>query len=134
MSRHLFGIATAALIVLSSSCAAEELIALKVLYAGHPNTDRTKDFVSFLEKHFAKVGSADFGKFRDQDAKRYDVVIFDWTSIYPRNKAGAIDNSAGSMTMPPAPQLSPNFAKASILIGAAGGQLAGTHKLKINWL
>jgi hypothetical protein len=134
MSHRFFGAATAALLVLGSSCTAEELIGLKVLYAGHPDTSRTKDFVSFLEKHFAKVGSADFSKFREANAKGYDVVIFDWTSIYPRNKTGAIDNSAGSITMPPAPQLSPSFAKACVLIGAAGGQLAGTRQLKINWL
>ncbi len=104
-----------------------EPIKLKVLYAGNSGSDRAKDFAAFLEK-------VDFGKFQEADAKDYDVVLFDWTSIYPRDKEGKINNSAGSITMPPAPHLSPDFAKATILIGAAGGQVAGTRQLKINWL
>jgi hypothetical protein len=131
--RHMVAAATA-FVLFSGYCPADEPIHLKVLYAGNPGSERAKDFVSFLEKHFVKVGTADFGKFREPEADAFDVVIFDWTSIYPRNKAGAIDNSAGSITMPPAPQLSPNFAKATLLIGAAGGQVAGTRQLKINWL
>jgi hypothetical protein len=133
---HLKWLATAmgVLMLLNGGVLAAEPISLKVLYAGNANSDRAKDFVSFLEKHFAKVGAADFGKFREADAKDYDVVLFDWTSIYPRNKEGKIDNSAGNITMPPAPQLSPDFAKATILIGAAGGQVAGTRQIKINWL
>jgi hypothetical protein len=126
--------ATAMLMFLNGVVLAEEPINLKVLYAGNASSDRAKDFISFLEKHFAKVCSADFGKFQEADAKDYDVVLFDWTSIYPRNKEGKIDNSAGSITMPPGPQLSPDFAKATILIGAAGGQVAGTRQIKINWL
>jgi hypothetical protein len=126
--------ATATLMFWNSVVLAAEPINLKVLYAGNTGSDRAKDFVSFLEKHFAKVGSADFGKFREADAKDYDVVLFDWTSIYPRNKEGKIDNSAGNITMPPAPNLSPDFTKPTILIGAAGGQVAGTRQLKINWL
>jgi hypothetical protein len=126
--------ATAILMFLNGAVLAAEPINLKVLYAGNASSDRAKDFISFLEKHFAKVSSADFGKFREADAKDYDVVLFDWTSIYPRNKEGKIDNSAGNLTMPPAPSLSPAFAKPTILIGAAGGTVAGNRQLKINWL
>jgi len=123
-----------AILFLGGAASGTESIQLKVLYAGNPGSERAKDFVSFLEKHFAKVGSADFGKFKEADAKNYDVVIFDWTSIYPRDKAGKMDNSVGGIHMPPAAPLSPNFAKATILIGAAGGQIAQARQLKINWL
>jgi hypothetical protein len=126
--------ALAAVVFMGGAVVGAEPINLKVFYAGNPGSERGKDFVSFLKKHFAKVGSADFGKFKEVDANSYDVVLFDWTSIYPRNKAGKIDNSVGSITMPPAPQLSPRFAKATILIGAAGGQIANSRQLKINWL
>jgi hypothetical protein len=133
--RHSWLVAVmATLVFLGSASMAAEPINLKVLYAGNPGSERAKDFVSFLNEKFLKVDSADFGKFKEADASAYDVVIFDWTSIYPRNKAGKIDNSAGSITMPPAPHLSANFAKSTILIGAAGGQVAGTRQLKINWL
>jgi len=126
--------ATAILMLLNDGIRAEEPIKLKVLYAGNSGSDRAKDFVSFLEKHFAKVGSVDFGKFQEADAKDYNVVLFDWTSIYPRDKEGKINNSLGSITMPPGPHLSADFAKPTILIGAAGGQVAGTRQIKINWL
>jgi len=124
----------AILILANGGILAEEPIKLKVLYAGNSGSDRAKDFAAFLEKHFTKVGSVDFGKFQEADAKDYDVVLFDWTSIYPRDKEGKINNSLGGITMPPAPHLSADFAKPTILIGAAGGQVAGTRQLKINWL
>jgi len=120
--------------LLNGGIRAEEPIKLKVLYAGNSGSDRAKDFASFLEKHFAKVGAVDFGKFQEADAKDYDVVLFDWTSIYPRDKEGKINNSLGNIIMPPAPHLSAVFAKPTILIGAAGGQVAGTRQIKINWL
>jgi hypothetical protein len=126
--------ATAILMVVNAGILAAEPMNLRVLYAGNSGSDRAKDFVSFLEKHFSKVRTVDFGKFQEADAKDYDVVLFDWTSIYPRNKEGKIDNSVGNITMPPGPRLSPEFAKPTILIGAAGGQVAGTRQLKINWL
>ncbi len=126
--------ATAILMLLNGGIRAEEPIKLKVLYAGNSGSDRAKDFASFLEKHFAKVGAVDFGKFQEADAKDYDVVLFDWTSIYPRDKEGKINNSLGNIIMPPAPHLSAVFAKPTILIGAAGGQVAGTRQIKINWL
>ena len=126
--------AVAALVLMGHVAMAAEKIDLKVLYSGNPGSARAKDFASFLEKQFTKVGQVDFSKFKEVDANQYDVVIFDWTSIYPRNKEGKIDNSVRSITMPPAPQLSPSYTKATILIGAAGGQVAGTRQLKINWL
>ncbi len=126
--------ATVALLFLSVSASAADKLNLKVLYAGNPVSTRAKDFVAFLEKYFSKVGSADFGKFQEKHAKDYDVVIFDWTSIYPRDKTGKLDNSVGNISMPPAPHLSQTFAKPAILIGAAGGQVAGSLQIKINWL
>jgi hypothetical protein len=107
-----------------------------VLYAGNAASDRAKDFTAFLEKHFAKVTVLDLGKFQEEAAKDYDVVIFDWTSIYPRDKEGKIsykDNQL-KLSMPPPVHLSPGFDRPAVLIGAAGGQIAGTLQTKINWL
>jgi hypothetical protein len=113
---------------------AAETVNLKVLYAGNPGSARAKDFTAFLEKHFAKVTATDLGKFAEADTKDYDVVVIDWTSIYPRNESGKIDNSLRKMSMPPAVRLSPDYARPTVLIGAAGGQVAGGLQLKINWL
>ena len=46
-------VAWVAVLVFSSHGWSAEPIDLKVLYAGDPKSDRTADFRSFLEKHFA---------------------------------------------------------------------------------
>jgi hypothetical protein len=129
-------VAVAALALLGPAAHAAEKANLKVLYAGNVDSPRAKDFTSFLEKYFAKVTVVDLGKFREGDAKEHDVILFDWTSIYPRDKDGKIarDKEGPGLSMPPAPRLSRDFDRPTILIGAAGGQVAGTLQLKIDWL
>jgi hypothetical protein len=126
--------AAAALLLAAGTLPAAEPISLKVLYAGNPGSARAKDFTAFLAEHFAKVTATDFGKFKEDEARDYDVVVFDWTSIYPRDKDGKLDESAGSIKMPAAPHLSQQFARPAVLIGAAGGDVAGSLQVKINWL
>jgi hypothetical protein len=134
MNRSWLAAVAAALMFLGGPATAAEPLRLKVLYAGNPGSTRARDFITFLEKHFVKVGTSDFRKFKEEEARDYDVVLFDWTSIYPRNKEGKIDNKAGSIELPSGPRLSADFAKPTVLIGAAGGQVAGSRQLKINWL
>jgi hypothetical protein len=107
---------------------------LRILYAGNRESDRTKDFTVFLDQYFAKVTVAQLATFKPADADDHDVVIFDWTSIYPRDKEGKIDNNLGRISMPQAPRLPQNFSRPTVLIGVAGGQVAGSLQLKINWL
>jgi hypothetical protein len=128
--------AVAALALLGPAAPAADKADLKILYAGNVDSARARDFTAFLEQHFAKVTPVDLGKFQEADAKAHDIVIFDWTSIYPRDKDGKVDNSrqAAGIGMPPAPRLSHGFDRPAILIGAAGGQVAGNLGLKINWL
>ena len=126
--------ALTALAVMTPTARPAEKIALNVLYAGNPESARTKDFSAFLEKQFAKVTAVNLANLREADTKDHDVVIIDWTSIYSRDKSGKIDNAAGQMSMPPALHLSADYARPTVLIGAAGGQVAGTRGLKINWL
>ncbi len=113
---------------------ADEPFALKVLYAGNPGSDREKDFVSFLEKHFVKVDKADYQKFTEDRAKGHDVIILDWTSIYPRDKDGKITPNLTGMNSPTPPRLSERYDRPTILIGAAGGFAARQSRLKITWL
>jgi hypothetical protein len=63
------------LLACGATLRANEPFRLRVLYAGNPGSDRENDFKSFLEKHFVKVGTTDYGKFTEDDAKSYDVVI-----------------------------------------------------------
>ncbi len=106
---------------------------IKVLYAGNPGSDRENDFVAFLERHFNKVGKTSYEKFNASQAKGYDVVIFDWTSIYPRDKDGKIKKPFNGLHSPTPPELSEQYDRPSILIGAAGGFLGTALKLKIDW-
>ncbi len=128
-------IAVAGLLLLAPCQAsrAEEPIGLKVLYAGNPGSEREKNFVTFLGEHFQKVGTVHYSQFAEADAKGYDVVIFDWTSIYPRDEDGKIKKGSNGLDSPTPPKLSPDYDRPSILIGAAGGFLAQPLRLKIDW-
>jgi hypothetical protein len=52
-------------------------IGLRILYVGLPNTERQKDFVGFLCKHFQQVDTADYNAFNEEQTKDCDVAIFD---------------------------------------------------------
>ncbi len=52
-------------------------IQLRVLYVGLPDTERHKDFVTFLGKHFTQVETADYNTFKEEQTKDCDVAIFD---------------------------------------------------------
>ena len=95
-----------------------EPIPLRVLYAGNPDSERAKDFVSFLKKHFTQVTAGDYEKFKESDADGHDVIIFDW----------------GQGRLPKAPRLSPSFNRAVVLISAAGERVAEPLKYNIDWL
>lgn len=133
-----YGLLAAVLAALAVSgqpaSAADEKINLKVLYAGNPGSPRAKDFVAFLGRHFARVGATDYEKFKPEEAKDFDVVVFDWTSIYPRDESGKIAEKAGGLRSPKAPRLPADFDRPAVLIGAAGADVAGPLRLKIDWL
>lgn len=111
----------------------EKQIALKVLYAGNPDTERTEDFRQLLTRHFETVDVTHYGEFQSSDADGFDVVVFDWTSTYPRDEDGTInwDNMDG-FASPPAPELQ-GFDRPAVLIGAAGGSISNRLNIAINW-
>jgi hypothetical protein len=127
-------VASLSLFVLGQPSRAGEPIALNVLYAGNPGSDREKDFTTFLGKAFAKVGTTDYRAFKEDDARGYDVVILDWTSIYPRDDQGKLKQGSSGLNSPAPPKLSSTFDRPIILIGAAGGFATMPSQLKINWL
>jgi hypothetical protein len=127
-------LAMAALLACGVPSRADEPFALKVLYAGNPGSEREQDFVSFLQEHFVKVGKADYRKFTENQAQAYNVVILDWTSIYPRDKDGKIKREPNGLNSPTPPKLSEQYDRPTILIGAAGGFVTMPMSLKINWL
>lgn len=106
---------------------------LRVLYAGKPESDREADFVAFLTERFATVKTGDYEKFVPEDAEEFDVVIFDWPSIYPRDEQGKIDWKDETMHQPKPPAIDGKFARPAILIGGAGGGLSHQLHTAINW-
>ena len=123
-----------AFVCLGGAASSAETIQLKVLYAGKPGDARTKDYVAFLQQHFVRVGETDYEKFKPEEAKDFDVVIFDWPSIYPRDKDGKISPKFTGLNSPHPPKLLENFDRPAILIGAAGSSATNQLRLKINWL
>jgi hypothetical protein len=104
-------------------------IDLKVLYAGAPESRRTKDFTEFLGKTFTEVGAVELKSLDAKAAAKYDVVIVDSPSPY---RAGTDTRSA--FKMPESPKLALDFTKPTILMGAAGGVVLGDLKIKLQWL
>jgi hypothetical protein len=107
---------------------------LRVLYAGNPGSERMTDFQSFLTDHFDEVGTISYQAITADDARTFDVVIFDWTSVLPRDEKGSTRPDIPSFEMPQTPKLPDDWDRPSILIGAAGERVAELFQSKIDWL
>jgi Disulphide bond corrector protein DsbC len=114
---------------------AEEPMPLTILYAGHPGTDREKDFAGFLEQHFRKVDRVSLERFTDAKAAGYDVVVFDWDSVYPRNADGTIHEPIERLLMPRrAKLLSESYDRPTVVVGAGGQHVIRHLRLKLDYL
>ncbi len=56
-------------------------IPLKVIYFGHPQSARAKDFVGFLEQHFTRVAQGDLDQFKESEGAGYDVTLLDYDEL-----------------------------------------------------
>jgi len=68
---------------------AEGKIPLKILYVGLPDTERQKDFVSFLSENFTEVKTAGLDTFTEEQTKNSDVVILDKDGIQWADRGGS---------------------------------------------
>ncbi len=66
----------------------DEEIPLRILYVGLPNTERQKDFVSFLSKNFTEVKTADLYTFKEEQTNDSDVIILDKDGIQWGSEGG----------------------------------------------
>jgi hypothetical protein len=96
-----------------------EKIALRILYAGLPNTDREKDFVDFLKKHFHQVETTDYNTFTGSYKTDFDVAIID-------------HNGTGFNV--PTPNISRQYSRATVTIGVPGAFLCDRLSLKTGYL
>ncbi len=132
MKRQAFLVSGVAALILSHpaslSCEgvmpAEGKVNLRVLYVGEPDTDREKDFVGFLEKHFAKVGKADLEKVEPKDAEGFDVVIVDYSGLTIK----------GNAIVTPRIPFGRGYSSPVLTIGAAGALVCDSLGLKTGYL
>jgi len=92
---------------------------LRILYAGLPNTDRAKDFVSFLSKYFKEVKTADYNTFKEDQTAGFDVTIID-------------HNGVGFRT--PLPSISHQYSRATVTLGVPGAFICSKLSLKTGYL
>ncbi len=96
-----------------------EKIGLRILYAGLPNTDRAKDFVDFLKGHFQQVETTDYNTFTGSHTTEFDVAIIDHD---------------GADTRAPRPNISRQYARATVTVGVPGAFLCSQLSLKTGYL
>lgn len=92
---------------------------LKILYAGHPGTEREKDFVGFLKQYFDVVQTGNLETFKEADTQGFDVTLLDWDW----NELNG-----------PRPVVSESFSRPVITIGVPGGLIGRGWRLKTGYL
>jgi hypothetical protein len=99
-------------------------IELRVIYFGHLQTPRAKDFVGFLEEHFSKVGQGDLDTFRESEAAGYDVTILDYDEL----------KIVTNHVQMPKIIVSRQYNRPTVTIGATGAMVCERLRLKTGYL
>ena len=94
-------------------------ITLRILYTGLQNTDRAKDFVNFLKKHFQQVETTDYNTFTGSHAADFDVAII---------------NQDSADTRSPRLRINRQYARATVTVGVPGAFLYSNLSLKTGYL
>ena len=97
----------------------EEKLGISIYYAGHPESQREKDFVNFLNQHFTRIQTGDLAKFNGSQAKGFDVTILDYD---------------GDGFESPRPHLPPDFTQPVVTMGVIGAFICGERNLKTGYL
>ncbi len=99
-------------------------VPLRVIYFGHPQSARAKDFMAFLEQHFTRVGQGDLDAFREPDAAGYDVTILDYDEV----------KVVGDHIEWPKKIVSKQYSHPTVTIGATGALVCDRLGLKTGYL
>jgi len=108
-------------------------IDLRVLYAGRPGSTREKEFLELFGAHFVKTAAIDVKKVTTTAAADWDVVVMDWSDIYPRDDKGKIIQNSTKLNTPQA-QLPEGFSRATVMMGSVAGSVHRRQGLKLDWL
>ena len=96
-----------------------EKIGLRILYAGHPGSEREKDYVDFLSAYFIEVKTSDLAKFKEESAEGFDVTILDYD---------------GDGFKSPRLYLPDSYTRATVTVGVVGASICGNLGLKTGYL
>jgi len=94
-------------------------IDLKILYAGHPGSQREEALVTFLRKHFTEVQTCDLKGFKEDQAEGFAVTVMDYD---------------GDGFKAPRPHLSREFFRPMMTVGVPGALICGNLSLKMSYL
>jgi len=103
----------------------DDKISLRILYVGLPNTERQKDFVSFLSRNFTEVKTADLYTFREEQTNDSDVVILD--------KDGILWGSEGGRPLRDL-KVSNQYSRPTISLGIPGAFWTDRMRLKTGYM
>jgi len=103
----------------------DEEIPLRILYVGLPNTERQKDFVSFLSKNFTEVKTADLYTFKEEQTKDSDVVILDKDGIQWGSRGGKPLRDL---------QISAQYSRPTLSLGIPGAFWTDRVRLKTGYM
>jgi len=105
---------------------AGDKIPLKILYVGLVNTERQKDFVSFLSNNFTEVKTANLYAFKEEQTNNSDVIILDKDGI---QWAGRGDGKP-LMDFP----VSDQYSRPTISLGIPGAFWTDRMRLKTGYM
>lgn len=97
----------------------DEKIDFRILYVGHPESEREKEYVNFLRTHFKEVGKVDLQKFEKSQTKGFDVIIMDYD---------------GRCFDAPLPKLSREYDCPTVTIAGMGALIGSRLSLKTGYL
>jgi hypothetical protein len=97
----------------------KEKIPLRILYAGHPGSNREADFVGFLKQYFREVKTGDLARFDAKQAAEADVILLDYD---------------GDGFKAPRPNLPAGYARPTVTLGVAGAFICSQRGLKTGYL
>ena len=100
-------------------------IPLRILYVGLPDTERQKDFVSFLSGNFTEVKTAGLDTFTEEQTRDSDVIILDKDGIQWGSRGG---NPLRDL------QVSAQYSRPTLSLGIPGAFWTDRMRLKTGYM
>lgn len=92
---------------------------LRILYVGHPQSEREKEYVHFLRSFFKEVSTGDLKTFKEHQTEGYNVIIMDYD---------------GRCFDAPYPTLNREYSRPTVTIAGVGGLIGSRLNLKTGYL